>query len=232
MGWADFFSLRVSMKSSCKIVLLIMAVVGSAWSQPKEYFTIARIKYGGGGDWYNDPSILPNLLQFLRDNTTVEVRTEEEQVSPGDDQLYSCPLLFLTGHGRIFFSQSEAERLRSYLTNGGFLYADDDYGMDEHFRREMKKVFPDKEMVELPFSHPIYHVLYDFPNGLPKIHEHDGGPPKGFGYFHDGRLVVFYSFNTNISDGWADADVHGDPPNVREAALKMGANIVLHALIY
>ncbi|OGC04558.1 hypothetical protein A2V82_09305 [candidate division KSB1 bacterium RBG_16_48_16] len=220
------------MKSSCKIVLLIMAVVGSAWSQPKEYFTIARIKYGGGGDWYNDPSILPNLLQFLRDNTTVEVRTEEEQVSPGDDQLYSCPLLFLTGHGRIFFSQSEAERLRSYLTNGGFLYADDDYGMDEHFRREMKKVFPDKEMVELPFSHPIYHVLYDFPNGLPKIHEHDGGPPKGFGYFHDGRLVVFYSFNTNISDGWADADVHGDPPNVREAALKMGANIVLHALIY
>jgi len=153
-------------------------------------------------------------------------------VSPGDDQLYSCPLLFLTGHGRIFFSQSEAERLRSYLTNGGFLYADDDYGMDEHFRREMKKVFPDKEMVELPFSHPIYHVLYDFPNGLPKIHEHDGGPPKGFGYFHDGRLVVFYSFNTNISDGWADADVHGDPPNVREAALKMGANIVLHALIY
>lgn len=209
-----------------------MAVVGSAWSQPKEYFTIARIKYGGGGDWYNDPSILPNLLQFLRDNTTVEVRTEEEQVSPGDDQLYSCPLLFLTGHGRIFFSQSEAERLRSYLTNGGFLYADDDYGMDEHFRREMKKVFPDKEMVELPFSHPIYHVLYDFPNGLPKIHEHDGGPPKGFGYFHDGRLVVFYSFNTNISDGWADADVHGDPPNVREAALKMGANIVLHALIY
>ena len=220
------------MKSSCKIVLLIMAVVGSAWSQPKEYFTIARIKYGGGGDWYNDPSILPNLLQFLRDNTTVEVRTEEEQVSPGDDQLYSCPLLFLTGHGRIFFSQSEAERLRSYLANGGFLYADDDYGMDEHFRREMKKVFPDKEMVELPFSHPIYHVLYDFPNGLPKIHEHDGGPPKGFGYFHDGRLVVFYSFNTNISDGWADADVHGDPPNVREAALKMGANIVLHALIY
>src|SRR3990172_3584914 len=182
------------MKSSCKIVLLIMAVVGSAWSQPKEYFTIARIKYGGGGDWYNDPSILPNLLQFLRDNTTVEARTEEDQVSPGDDQLYSCPLLFLTGHGRIFFSQSEAERLRSYLANGGFLYADDDYGMDEHFRREIKKVFPDKEMVELPFSHPIYHVFYDFPNGLPKIHEHDGGPPQGFWCFHYGKMGGFFFF--------------------------------------
>jgi hypothetical protein len=212
-------------------MLLIMTLTGVGLPQPKEYFTIARVKYSGGGDWYNDPSILPNLLQFLRDNTTIEARTEEEQVSLDDDKLYSCPFLFLTGHGRIFFSQSEAERLRSYLSNGGFLYADDDYGMDEHFRREMKKVFPNKEMVELPFSHPIYHVLYDFPNGLPKIHEHYEGPPKGFGYFQDGRLVVFYTYNTNISDGWADADVHGDPAEVREAALKMGANIVLYALM-
>ena len=204
-------------------------IVDPAVSEP---FTIARLKYNGGGDWYNDPSIIPNMLAFLRENTTIDADVNEVQVSLADEGLFFHPFLFMTGHGRISFSKNEAERLRTFLTHGGFLFADDDYGMDEHFRREMKKVFPDKEMMEIPFSYEIYQILYKFPNGLPKIHEHDGGPPKGFGYFHEGRLVVFYAFNTNISDGWADPEVHEDTPEKREVAFKMGANIIYHALIH
>ena len=193
-------------------------------------FTIARLKYDGGGDWYNNPSMIPNLLSFLKTNVHINTLDDEVQVNLDDDKLFSFPFLFMTGHGRIYFSPSQVEKLRTFLTHGGFLYADDDYGMDKHFRREMKKVFPDKELVEIPFSHPIFNSVYNFPNGLPKIHEHDGGPPKAFGYFHEGRLVAFYSFNTNISDGWADPEVHKDPPEIREKALKMGANIVVYAL--
>lgn len=194
-------------------------------------FTIARIHYDGGGDWYNDPCIIPNMLDFLGRNAGIDVAREEARVTINSEELFSYPFLFLTGHGRISFSPEEATRLRNYLTHGGFLYADDDYGMDEHFRREMKKVFPNKEMVELPFSHEIYHIHFNFANGLPKIHEHDGGPPHGYGYFHEGRLVVFYTFATNISDGWADPDVHGDPQNVREQAFRMGMNIILYAMM-
>ena len=193
-------------------------------------FTIARLKYSGGGDWYNDPSMIPNLLDFLRKNINIDAAAEEARVSLMDEELFSFPFLFMTGHGKVTFSDQEAKRLRTYLTNGGFLFVDDDYGLDEHIKREMKKVFPNKQFLEIPFDHPLFHIYYEFSSGLPKIHEHDGGPPKGFGYFHEGRLVVFYSFNTNISDGWADPDVHKDPPAVREQALKMGANIVLYAL--
>ena len=200
-----------------------------AFSAP---FQIARLKYSGGGDWYNNPSILPNMHDFLRTRTNMEVARDEVRVEIGDESFFSYPFVFLTGHGRISFSQNEVERLRLYLTNGGFLYVDDDYGLDKFFRAEMKKVFPNKKLIEIPDSHAIYHLNYEFSNGLPKIHEHDGGPPKGFGYFHEGRLVVFYSFNTNISDGWADPEVHGDPPAKREAAFKMGTNIILHALVY
>jgi len=212
------------------MVLFIQTVTFAQSTINKSAFTIARLKYSGGGDWYNDPSMIPNLLEFLRKNTNMDVAIEEERVSLLDEELFSFPFLFMTGHGKVTFSDREAERLRLYLTNGGFLFVDDDYGIDEHFRREMAKVFPDKELLEIPFDHPIFHVKYDFSSGLPKTHEHDGGPPKSFGYFHEGRLVVFYSFNTNISDGWADPDVHKDPPQVREKALKMGANIVLYAL--
>ncbi|NOY60905.1 MAG: DUF4159 domain-containing protein [Calditrichaeota bacterium] len=195
-------------------------------------FTIARLKYSGGGDWYNDPSIIPNMLEFLKKNTNIDVAKDEVRVGIMDENLFSYPFIYMTGHGRISFSKREAERLRNYLTHGGFLYADDDYGMDKHFRREMKKVFPDKKLVELPFEHKIYHIQYDFPDGLPKIHKHDGGPPHGYGYFHNGRLVVFYTYDTNISDGWADPQVHNDPPQKREQAFKMGTNIIVYALMY
>ncbi len=192
--------------------------------------TIARIKYRGGGDWYNDPSIIPNMLAFLRAKTNLPTARNERYVELTDDALFTYPIVFLTGHGRIKFTEEEARRLRLYLTSGGFLYADDDYGMDKYFRAEMKKVFPEKKWVEIPFKHEIYHIFYSFPNGIPKIHEHDGGPGKAFGLFHEGRMVVFYTFNTNISDGWADPDVHKDPEEVRQTAFKMGTNIILYAL--
>ncbi|MDQ7054946.1 MAG: DUF4159 domain-containing protein [candidate division KSB1 bacterium] len=199
-----------------------------AWNNSR--FVIARIKYRGGGDWYNDPSIIPNMLRFLNANTHLRCAIEERHVELMDDALFTYPIVFLTGHGRIRFSDEEAARLRLYLTGGGFLYADDDYGMDQYFRAEMKKVFPEKRWVELPFKHDIFHILYKFPNGVPKIHEHDGGPGKAYGLFHEGRMVVFYTFNTNISDGWADPDVHHDPEEVRQKAFQMGANIILYAL--
>ena len=194
-------------------------------------FTIARLKYSGGGDWYNDPSIIPNLLEYMRRHVNIETAAEEARVSLLDEKLFYYPVLFMTGHGNVSFSEREAERLRLYLVNGGFLYVDDDYGLDDHFRREIKKVFPDKDLLEIPFDHPIYHIYFKFHDGLPKIHEHDGGPPQGFGYFHQGRLVVFYTYNTNISDGWADPEVHNDPPEVREKAFQMGTNIILYALL-
>ncbi len=197
-----------------------------------EAFTIARVRYAGGGDWYNDPSAIPNLLKFMGEQTNVRVARDQVVVSIMDEKLFSYPVLYLTGHGRIVFSPQEVERLRHYLTHGGFLYADDDYGMDSFFRSEMAKVFPDKRLVELPFSHEIYHMHFHFPQGLPKIHEHDGKPPQGFGLFHEGRLVVYYTYETNISDGWVDPEVHGDPPEKRLEALQMGTNIMLYALTH
>ncbi len=201
-------------------------------SEQSSRFTIARLKYRGGGDWYNDPSAIPNLLEFLKKNTNMVVAEDEKRVGILDQELFSFPIIFMTGHGRIDFSDEEAARLRDYLIHGGFLYADDDYGMDKFFRSVMKKVFPDKKLVELPFSHPIYHSHFQFSSGLPKIHEHDGGPPHGYAIFHEGRMVVFYSFNTNISDGWVDPEVHGDPENVRREAFKMGTNIIVYTLTH
>ncbi len=193
-------------------------------------FVLARLKYGGGGDWYNDPSSIPNMLRFMATHTNVDVGLQEAVVEIMDEELFSFPILFMTGHGKISFSKSEVERLRLYLTSGGFLYADDDYGMDESFRKEIKKVFPGAELVAIPFSHPIFRQHFGFQSGAPKIHEHDGGPPKSFGIFHEGRMVVFYTFNTNISDGWADELVHNDPPEVRQKAFEMGTNILVYAL--
>ncbi|MFQ5637057.1 MAG: DUF4159 domain-containing protein [bacterium] len=215
-------------------VILVNNLCSLSYSQNKiiqSEFVLARLKYHGGGDWYNDPSIIPNLLQFMAENTNVDVGESEVVVEIMDEDLFSHPVIFMTGHGRISFSKEEAARLRLYLTSGGFLYADDDYGMDKSFRKQMKKVFPKDDLVEMPFSHPIYHSHFGFSNGLPKTHEHDGGPPKGFGLYYEGRLVVFYTFGTNISDGWADPSVHGDPPDVRQKALEMGTNIMVYALM-
>ena len=194
-------------------------------------FVIARLKYSGGGDWYNDPSSEVNMLRFMKENTNIDVDVKtEEFVEVGSEKIFAYPFVFMTGHGNVNFSEADARNLRSYLENGGFLYVDDDYGIDQAFRREIKKVFPDDPLVELPFSHPIYHSHFQYPNGLPKIHEHDGKPPQGFGIFHNGRLVVFYTYESNLADGWADADVHKDPEPVRRKSLEMGLNIIVYAL--
>lgn len=192
---------------------------------------IVRLKYSGG-DWYNDPSILPNLAREFTKRTGIEVVPYEKILSFKDLEIFSHPFVFITGHGNIIFDEEEIKNIKKYLENGGFIYVDDDYGMDEYIRREIKKIFPARDLVEVPFEHPIYHIFYEFPQGLPKIHEHYKGPPKGYGIFIDGRLALFYTYNTNISDGWADPEVHNDPPIKREIAMKMGINILLYALTY
>ena len=211
-------------------MLLVLWLILSAAPPVPPDFQMARVRYGGGGDWYNDPDIIPNLAREVNRRTTLRMAEQEAVVDLTDPRLFSFPILFITGHGNIKFTEEEVKNLRRYLENGGFLYADDDYGMDEAFRREIRRVFPDAELVELPFSHPIYHTFYDFPEGLPKIHEHYKGPPKGFGIYVKGRLAVFYTYNTNISDGWTPT--HNDPPEVREQAFRMGINILLYALSY
>jgi len=203
------------------------------YSQPVKItsaFQIARVKYHGGGDWYNDPSAEVNLLNFVKQNTNIRVNPEYTFVELPSENLFSYPFIFMTGHGNISFSDFEVKRLRNYLENGGFLYADDDYGMDKPFRREMKKIFPEHELVEIPFNYGLYHCQFDFPNGPPKTHEHDNKPPQGFGIFHNGRLVVYYTYESNPSDGWADPEVHHDPEAKRIEALKFGTNLVVWAL--
>lgn len=193
---------------------------------------IARVKYSGGGDWYNDPSGEVNLLKFIQANTNIPVESVYEWVDLGSENLFLYPILFLTGHGNVSFSEKEIQNLRAYLKNGGFLYIDDDYGLDKYIRKEMSKIFPDQEFVELPFNHPIYSIHFRFERGLPKIHEHDNKPPEGLGLFYNGRLCVYYTFESNLGDGWTDPDVHKDPPELREKALKMGTNIIVYALTY
>ncbi len=211
----------------------LMAASSALNAQPKRIdsqFRIARLKYAGGGDWYNDPSSEVNLLQFAKRYANIDADPVYEFTEISDDKFFSYPFIFMTGHGNINFSDFEVERLRSYLEHGGFLYADDDYGMDKAFRREMKKVFPDGDLVELPFSYGLYHCVFDFPNGVPKTHEHNGKPPQGFGILLKGRLVVYYTYESNPSDGWADPDVHKDPEEKRQEALRFGTNLLYWAL--
>lgn len=212
------------------LLLLGLAAPGLKAQNSDEAFDIARIKYRGGGDWYNNPSALSNLIKFTEQQVPITIDPDYDDVSVGSPDLFEYPFAFLTGHGNISINEAEAENLRNYLDNGGFLYADDDYGLDKHFRQMMNQVFPNEELLEVPFSHSIYHQLYDFPDGLPKIHKHDGKPPKGYAIFRDGQMVVFYTVETNLSDGWANPDVHNDPPEVRQKALRMGANILIYAL--
>jgi len=194
--------------------------------------TVARLHYGGGGDWYWGNSALPNLLDFIRDNSNFPVDTEEQVVQIMDNNLFEYPFLFATGHGIMKFSDEEKERLRTYLAAGGFLLINDSYGMDKNIRKEIAALFPERELVELPFDHPIYHSYFDFPNGLPKIHEHDGKPPQGFGIILNGRVVLYYDYESDIGDGWEDPQVHNDPPEKREAALKMGMNLLVYDLTH
>jgi len=193
-------------------------------------FTIARLQYGGGGDWYANPSSLPNLLDAIRDRTGLPVAEREAVVTPLDPSLRDFPFIHMTGHGNVIFTQEERRALRAYLESGGFLHADDNFGLDEAFRREIALLFPDRPLVELPPGHPVFHVLYEFPDGLPKIHEHTGEPAQAFGIFHEGRLVVLYSHESDLGNGWEDPEVHDNPPETRELALRMGVNLFLYAL--
>jgi hypothetical protein len=211
------------------LVLLVVPHVAAQGVKPG--LVLARLKYGGGGDWYSNPTSLPNLARALEERTSIQIAHHQEaRIAPLDEELYSYPLVYMNGHGRIRLTPAEAERLRHYLLSGGFLFADDNYGMDESFRALMRQVFPDRELVEVPFGHPIYHAYYEFHNGPPKIHEHDGKPPQAFGIFDRGRLVVFYTYEADIGDGLEDADVHSDPPEKREEAMRMAINVVYYAL--
>ena len=210
--------------------LLLYLLLSAGPAPAADTVGITRLRYDGGGDWYANPSSLPNLLTAIRTRTGIPVAPREATVSLLDPSLPDHPYLYMTGHGNVAFSAAERTALRAYLIGGGFLHADDNYGLDESFRREMAEVFPDAELTEIPPDHPIYHVFYDFPEGIPKIHEHDGNAPQGFGIFYGGRLVVFYSYETDLGDGWEDEGVHDDPPEIREQALRMGVNIFLYAL--
>ncbi len=190
---------------------------------------IGLLKYNGGGDWYANPTSLPNLLEFCNKNIRTNIHPDYATVEAGSPEMFSYPFIHMTGHGNVIFSDAEAQTIRNYLIAGGFLHIDDNYGMDPYVRREMKKVFPELDFVELPFSHPIYHQEYDFSKGLPKVHEHDKKPPRGFGLIYKGRLVCFYTYETDLGDGWEDQEVHNDPQDIRIKALKMGANIISYA---
>jgi hypothetical protein len=218
------------MKALYKIVLLIFIPI-ILLSQENTGFKIARLKYGGGGDWYNDPSGEVNLLKFIAKNTNIKTNPVYEFVDLTTGNIFAYPFLFMTGHGNVVFSDADAAKLKLYLEGGGFLYVDDDYGLDKAFRREIKKVFPDKDLVEIPFSFGLYNCMYDFRNGPPKTHEHDGKPPRGFGIFVNNRLCLYYTYESNPADGWVDPEVHKDPPEKREEALRFGTNIVVWALM-
>jgi hypothetical protein len=213
------------------VILLFPLILSAQVENNVNSFTILRIKYDGGGDWYGNKTSLKNLLKFMSEELKITTTVNEKTAAIMDESFFNYPVAYIAGHGNIKFNDDEVERLRTYLISGGFLFADDDYGMDKSFRREMKKVFPELNFVELPFSHPIYKIYYEFPNGLPKIHEHDGGPPHGFGLIFEGRLIVFYSFNTDISDGCEDPEIHNDPPEKHQAALRMGLNIMLYSIL-
>jgi len=192
--------------------------------------TIARVHYEGGGDWYANPSSLPNLLHEIAQRSTIRVAGRPVEVRLTDPDLPDYPYLYLTGHGNVSLSDREVEALRRHLRGGGFLHADDNYGLDSSFRREIARVFPDEVLTDVPLDHPVYRIWYAFPGGLPKIHEHDGLPAQGLGIFLEGRLAVFYSYQSDLGDGWEDATVHRDPPELREQAIRMGVNLFLYAL--
>lgn len=208
------------------LLFLFTSTVASA--QPLK---LALLVYGGGGDWYANPTSLKNLAIFCNQQLKTSFDTKEAQVEVGSPELFNYPFVHMTGHGRWTLTDAEAQNLRKYLEAGGFLHIDDNYGMDEYVRPALKKVFPELSLVELPFSHPIYHQKFNFPNGIPKIHEHDNKPPKGFGLIYKGRLVCFYSVETDLGDGWEDPEVHQDNPEKRKQALQMGANIVQYVLM-
>jgi len=228
-------SAAVAMQSCPGVHAAVLPVPADAVASPvaptrPDIVGIARLRYDGGGDWYANPSSLPNLLREIATRTGIQAPDRADEVAITDPDLSDHPYLYATGHGNMSFSRAELTKLRAYLEDGGFFHVDDNYGLDESFRREVRRLFPDHELTEVPFDHPIYHLFYDFPGGLPKVHEHDGKPAQGFGIFLDGRLALFYSYQSDLGDGWEDQSVHGDPEEIREQALRMGVNLFLYAL--
>jgi len=224
------------MRWNLAVAILAVAAGPSAaaaqGSGPVATMTIGRLHYDGGGDWYANPSSLPNLLHAIATRTDLRVAPHEQVVRLTDDQLWTIPYLYLTGHGNIHFSDQDLVILRRWLLRGGFLHASDNYGLDASFRREIARLFPDHPLVEVPLDHPVYHLVYDFPKGLPKIHQHDGKPAQGFGVFLNGRLAVFYDYQCDLGNGWEDYEVYHDPPAKHEAALRMGVNLFSYAVGY
>jgi Domain of unknown function (DUF4159) len=225
------------MSRAAALLLTVLVVTASAAAQGPAareqagaLMTVGRLHYDGGGDWYANPSSLPNLLGAIRTRTGLRVAREERVVTLRDDDLWNIPYLYMTGHGNVRFSDDDLVVLRRWLRQGGFLHGDDNYGMDQSIRRELARLFPGEKMVEVPLDHPIYHLVYDFPRGIPKIHEHDKKPAQGLGIFLDGRLVVYYSYQSDLGDGWEDPEVHHDPPEKREAALRMGVNLFAYVV--
>ena len=215
------------------LALALLAGVAPGAGAETEGLRIARLKYGGGGDWYSNPTSLPNLAREIRSRTSIEVaETKEAQVELLDESLFSYPFLYMNGHGEVRFSQAEADRLREYLDRGGFLWADDNYGMDRSFRREIARVYPEARLVELPFNHPLFHAFYDLPHGTPKIHEHDGKPAQALGIFRNGRLVLVYTYQSDIGDGLENPEVHDDPGPQREQAMRFAVNLVVYAMTH
>jgi hypothetical protein len=211
-----------------RVTIFVLLIVGVLQAQGT--YQLAVLKYNGGGDYYANPTALPNLIQFCNTNLGTSISKEVPYVDAGSPDLFVYPFIHMTGHGNVKFSMLEADNLRKYLLGGGFLHIDDNYGMDQFIREELKKIFPNQSLVELPFTHPIFHQKYDF-NGLPKIHEHDGKRPQAFGIIVDGRLVCLYTYETDLSDGWEDKEVHNDSEEKRKQALQMGANILMYAFL-
>jgi hypothetical protein len=216
---------RILNSKTGRLLLLIPALIILTSFTPPSY-QIALLKYNGGGDWYANPTSLPNLVKFANKNLKTNINEDVATVDVGSAEIFNFPFVHMTGHGNVIFSDQEISNLRNYLIGGGFLHIDDNYGLDKFIRPQLKRVFPDLELVELPFDHPIYHQTYNFPNGLPKVHEHDKKAPQGFGLMYDGRLLVFYSFECDLGDGWEDQNVHKDSEATRQKALQMGANIL------
>jgi hypothetical protein len=221
---------------SCRALPLVLALLAptgaAAPGTAAPVMTIGRLHYDGGGDWYANPSSLTNLLAAIRTRTELRVAPAEKVVTLDQDELWNVPYIYMTGHGNVRWSERDLAILRRYLLQGGFLHVDDNYGMDASIRRELGRLFPDHPLVEVPLDHPVYHLVYDFPNGVPKIHQHDGKPAQGFGIILDGRLAVYYSYQSDLGDGWEDFEVHRDPPEKHEAALRMGVNLFAYAVGY
>jgi len=213
-----------------KLIAVFIIILSFVYSQEESVFQIARLKYSGGGDWYNDPSAEINLLKFVNKNTSVKVKPEYVFVDAGSIEIFNYPFIFITGHGNIKFSDNEVSNLKKYIERGGFIYIDDDYSLDKAIRREFKKIFPENNFIEIPFSHKIYHVVFNFNYGPPKIHEHDKKAPQGFGLFINGRMSVYYTYESNPGDGWADQRVHNTDEKIRKKALEFGTNIIVWAL--